>query len=56
MAMKPGLSVRLAAAALMALAVSACGRSESYRYKLTLAVNTPSGVKRASSVAEVLLL
>jgi hypothetical protein len=38
----------------MALALTACGRSESYRYKLTLAVNTPDGVKRGSSVVEVL--
>src|SRR5262249_21768339 len=30
-----------------------CGRTESYRYKLTLAVNTPDGVKRSSSVVEV---
>src|SRR5690349_16684307 len=44
---------RLAAVAVMGLALSACGRSESYHYKLTLAVNTPNGVKRASSVAEV---
>jgi hypothetical protein len=46
--------VRLAVAAVMALALAACGRSESYRYKLTLAVNTPDGVKRGSSVVEVL--
>jgi hypothetical protein len=44
---------RLAAVAAMALALSGCERSESYRYKLTVAVNTPDGVKRASSVAEV---
>jgi hypothetical protein len=37
----------------MAVALTACGRTESYRYKLTLAVNTPAGVKRASSVVEL---
>lgn len=38
----------------MALALAGCGsRSESYRYKLTLAVDTPNGVKRGSSVAEL---
>jgi hypothetical protein len=54
MAMMPRLFVRLAVAALMAVALAACGRSESYRYKLTLAVNTPDGVKRGSSVVGVL--
>ena len=54
MAMMPGFFVRLTAAACMTLALVACGRSESYRYKLTLAVNTPDGVKRGSSVVEVL--
>ena len=33
--------------------MTGCGKSESYRYKLTLAVNTPAGVKRGSSVVEV---
>jgi hypothetical protein len=37
----------------VALGLAGCGRSESYRYKLTLAVNTPDGVRRASSVVEV---
>src|ERR1700737_2052499 len=54
MAMMSGFSMRLAVAAVMAFALAACGRSESYRYKLTLAVNTPDGVKRGSSVVEVL--
>jgi hypothetical protein len=54
MAMMSGFSMRLAVAAVMALALAACGRSESYRYKLTLAVNTPDGIKRGSTVAEVL--
>jgi len=52
--MTPGSFGRFATAAVMVLALAACGRSESYRYKLTLAVNTPTGVKRASSVVEVL--
>jgi len=37
----------------MAAALAGCAKSEGYRYKLTLAVNTPNGVKRASSVGEV---
>ena len=45
--------VRLAAAAMLTLGLTGCGKTESYRYKLTLAVNTLGGVKRASSVAEV---
>jgi hypothetical protein len=43
------LLLAIASVGLMALH----GSSQSYRYKLTLAVNTPSGVKRASSVSEV---
>jgi hypothetical protein len=38
---------------LVALAVGGCGRSESYRYKLTLSVDTPDGVKTAFNVVEV---
>jgi hypothetical protein len=38
----------------LALVLTGCGeRTESYRYKLTVAVNTPEGVKRTSSVVEV---
>src|ERR1700724_3515081 len=54
MAMLSGFFVRFAVAAVMVLALAACGRSESYRYKLTLAVDTPDGVKRGATVAEVL--
>jgi hypothetical protein len=36
------------------LGLAGCGKSESYKYKLTLAVDTPEGVKRGSSVVEVL--
>jgi len=39
----------------MALGLTGCwAKTESYRYKLTLAVNTPAGVMKASSVVEVL--
>ncbi|TPQ31359.1 hypothetical protein C2U70_24225 [Bradyrhizobium guangdongense] len=39
---------------LLALLVANCdSKAESYRYKLSLAVDTPAGVKRASSVVEV---
>ncbi|MEH2524893.1 MULTISPECIES: hypothetical protein [unclassified Bradyrhizobium] len=47
------LHIRFSAVLAVALALAGCGRSESYRYKLTLAVNTADGVKRGSSVAEV---
>jgi hypothetical protein len=46
-------SLHVAAVASMALGLAGCERTESYRYKLTLAVNTPEGVKRGSSVVEV---
>src|ERR1700736_3642474 len=46
-------SLLLAALALMALALAGCGKVERYRYKLTLAVNTPEGIRRGSSVVEV---
>jgi hypothetical protein len=45
---------RLAALVAISLCLAGCGRSESYRYKLTLTVNTPDGTKRGSSVVEVL--
>jgi len=46
--------VKLAVVVVMTFALPSCGRTENYRYKLTLAVNTPTGVKRGSSVVEVL--
>lgn len=46
--------VRFAAVVVMTLGLVGCGRTEAYRYKLTLAVNTPAGVKRGSSVVEVM--
>jgi hypothetical protein len=45
--------VRLGSLIAIGLCLAGCGRSENYRYKLTLAVNTPDGVKKASSVVEV---
>ncbi len=44
-----------AAAAITALglALAGCGRSETYRYKLTLSVETDAGVKTASTIVEV---
>jgi hypothetical protein len=48
--------MRLGAVAAMTLRLASCGRTESYRYKLTVAVNTPDGVKKASSVVEVTFL
>ena len=45
--------MRLTAVAAMGLSLAGCGRTETYRYKLTLAVDTPEGVRRASSVGEV---
>jgi hypothetical protein len=43
----------LVTAAAVLVGLVGCGRTESYRYKLTLAVNTPEGIKRGSSVVEV---
>jgi hypothetical protein len=40
--------------AAMAAPLAGCAKTESYRYKLTLTVNTPEGVKRASSVVEAI--
>jgi hypothetical protein len=46
--------LRFAAALAIAVALAGCGRTESYRYKLTLAVNTPEGIKRGSAVVEAI--
>jgi len=40
------------AAVILTLDIAGCGRHESFRYKLALAVDTPEGVKRGSSVTE----
>jgi hypothetical protein len=53
MPMMSPFSVRLGALVAIGLCLAGCGRNEAYRYKLTLAVNTPNGVKRGSSVGEV---
>src|SRR5690349_14853094 len=52
MRMIPRSMMRLATIAAIAL-LAGCGRTESYRYKLTLAVNTSDGVKRGASVVDV---
>lgn len=39
--------------AMLGFTVTACGRSQTYHYKLTLSVNTPEGVKTAFNVVEV---
>jgi hypothetical protein len=44
--------IRFGALVALSICLAGCGRSESYRYKLTLAVNTPDGIKRSSSVTE----
>jgi hypothetical protein len=44
---------RLMVVAAISVCLVGCGRTETYRYKLTLAVDTPEGVKRGSSVVEV---
>jgi hypothetical protein len=45
---------RLAVLTVIALGLAGCSRDETYRYKLTLAVKTPDGIKRSSSVVEVI--
>jgi hypothetical protein len=44
--------MRLVVVLAMSLCLTSCGRTETYRYKLTLAVNTPDGLKRGTSVVE----
>src|SRR5678815_4225135 len=47
--------LHLLAAVFLALGLAGCEerKTETYRYKLTVAVNTPEGIKRASTVGEV---
>ena len=45
--------MRLGTVVAISLCLVGCGRRESYRYKLTLAVKTPDGLKRGSSVGKV---
>jgi len=47
------IAVRLLALFCVALALAGCGRSASYRYKLTLSVNTPDGEKTAFNVVQL---
>lgn len=49
--LEPSRLLRFAVVLAMALVLSGCAKS--YRYKLTIAVNTPEGIKRGSSVGEV---
>lgn len=44
---------KLLVAVVALMSLPGCWDSESYRYKLTLSVNTPSGIKTASRVVEV---
>jgi hypothetical protein len=50
MPMTSSFFVRLGSLVAIGLCLTGC--SQSYRYKLTLAVNTPQGIKRGSSVVE----
>ncbi len=47
------MPLRIMAFFCAALALAGCGRSASYRYKLTLTLDTRDGVKTASSVVEI---
>jgi hypothetical protein len=47
------VALRFVAVLCAALALTACGRNENYRYKLTLSLDTPDGVKTASNVVEI---
>lgn len=51
--MIPKSLARVGAIVVMALGLTGCGRSESFRYKLSLAVMTSHGVVRSSSVVQV---
>jgi hypothetical protein len=47
------IALRIVAIFCVALALTGCGRSENYRYKLTLSLNTPDGVKTGFNVVEI---
>jgi hypothetical protein len=53
MSVVPLSFLRLVTVAALALGLAGCWNTESYRYKLTLAVDTPEGVRRGSSVLEL---
>jgi hypothetical protein len=46
--------MRVVVILVMSLCLASCGKTETYRYKLTLAVDTPEGVKRGAGVVEVI--
>jgi hypothetical protein len=46
--------MRVVVILVMSLCLACCGKTETYRYKLTLAVDTPQGVKRGAGVVEVI--
>jgi hypothetical protein len=47
------VALRIVVALCVVLALTGCGRSETYRYKLTLSLATPDGVKTGSNVVEL---
>jgi len=47
------MALRLVAVLRAVLALAGCGRSETYRYKLTLSLDMPDGVKAGFNVVEV---
>lgn len=47
------MALRIVAALCAALALTGCGRSASYRYKLTLSLNTPDGIKTGFNVVDL---
>jgi hypothetical protein len=53
MSMVPLSVLRLVTVVAIAFGLAGCWNTESYRYKLTLAVDTPEGVRRGSSVLEL---
>ena len=46
-------ALRIAVVLCAALALAGCGRSETYRYKLMLSLDTPDGVKTGSNVVQI---
>ena len=46
-------ALRVIAVLCAMLALAGCGRSETYRYKLTLSLDTPNGVKTSFNVVEL---
>jgi hypothetical protein len=47
------VALRIIAFLCAALALAGCGRSATYRYKLTLSLDTPDGVKTGCNVVEI---